>query len=82
METAPDPALKQLAVETGGGYFELSGADDLGATFARVVDELHQQYLLGFTPANLDGKKHTIEVRLRNPDATVRARQSYLATAK
>jgi VWFA-related protein len=81
-ETAPDPALKQLAVETGGGYFELSSADDLGATFTRVVDELHQQYLLGFTPANLDGKNHTIEVRLRNSDATVRARQSYLAAAK
>ena len=82
METAPDPALKQLAVETGGGYFELSSADDLGATFSRVVDELHQQYLLGFTPSALDGKKHTIEVRLRNSDATVRARQSYLAAVK
>ena len=49
---------------------------------SRVVDELHQQYLLGFTPVALDGKKHTIEVRLRDSDATVRARQSYLASSK
>ena len=64
---------------SGGGYFELSNADDLGSTFARVADELHRQYLLAFEPAVADGKMHTIDVRLRQSGMTARARQSYLA---
>jgi len=79
VESKPDPDLKELASVSGGGYFELSAREDLGSTFARVADELHQQYLLGFVPATLDGKTHTLEVRLRRPAMTVRARQSYLA---
>ena len=53
---------------------------DLESTFKRVADELHHQYLLGFTPAKLDGKVHKLEVRTDNAGATVRARQTYVAT--
>ncbi len=48
MTQRPDPGLPKIAAETGGGYFELTRADDLKSTFARVADELHQQYALGF----------------------------------
>src|SRR5262245_35504889 len=75
----PDPGLAELAAQTGGGYFELTNTSDLKSTFARVVDELHHQYALGFTPEKLDGKKHKLEVRLKNPSFNVRARRSYLA---
>ena len=75
----PDPGLRTLADEGGGGYFELRPTGDLSAAFARVADELHRQYLLGFVPAALDGTVHTIEVRVRRPDLTARARKSYLA---
>ena len=75
----PDPGLSQLALETGGGYFEIEPRDDLGATFTRAVDELHSQYLLGFAPPDRDGKRHKIEVRLRPHDLTPRARKNYLA---
>jgi VWFA-related protein len=78
----PDPALRELALESGGGYFELRDAQRLGATFARVAEELHHQYLLGFTPAALDGRTHTLEVRLREKDFAARARKSYLAQPK
>ena len=78
----PDPALRELATESGGGYFELRHAEQLGSTFARVADELHQQYLLGFSPAALDGKIHTLEVRVREAGLTVRARKSYLARVR
>ena len=47
MTQRPDPGLPKIAAETGGGYFELTRADDLKSTFARVADELHQQYALG-----------------------------------
>jgi VWFA-related protein len=77
--TEPDPGLRLLADEGGGGYFELRGADDLGETFSRIADELHQQYLLAFTAEELDGTLHRLDVRLRHPDLAVRARKSYLA---
>jgi Ca-activated chloride channel family protein len=75
----PDPGLKSLAEETGGGYFELKSAEELDATFTRVAEELHHQYILGFNPALLDGKVHTIDVRITSPNLTARARRSYLA---
>jgi len=71
--------LERLADETGGGHFELKRNADLATTLAKVADELHHQYALGFTPVALDGKTHQLEVRLAKPDLTARTRKSYLA---
>lgn len=76
----PDEGLPKIAAATGGGYFELTSPRDLAATFARVADELHHQYALGFTPEKLDGKMHDIAVHLSDPDLTARARKRYLAS--
>jgi VWFA-related protein len=76
----PDEGLPKIAAATGGGYFELTSPRDLAATFARVADELHHQYALGFTPEKLDGKMHEIAVHLSNPDLSARARKRYLAS--
>jgi Ca-activated chloride channel family protein len=75
----PDEGLAKIALETGGGYFELTGTNDLKSTFARVADELHRQYALGFAPPKLDGKTHKLEVRVKKPGMTARARKSYVA---
>ena len=75
----PDAGLGKLALETGGGYFEIKPSDNLAAAFERVVDELHGQYLLGFSPPSRDGKRHKIEVRLVPRDLTPRARKNYVA---
>jgi Ca-activated chloride channel homolog len=77
--TEPDPGLRDLALQSGGGYFELDDTQNLGDTFARVADELHRQYLLGFAAPDMDGKLHQLDVRVRVPGATVRARRTYLA---
>ena len=79
VENLPDPGLAKLAQETGGGYFDIMPSDDLAEAFARVVDELHGQYLLGFAPATRDGKRHKIEVKLVPRDLKVRARKNYVA---
>ena len=79
MDDFPDPGLGNVAIETGGGYFEIRPRDDLGAAFARVADELHSQYLLGFAPAARDGKQHKIEVKLSSKDFKARARKNYRA---
>ena len=76
----PDPGLATLAAETGGGYFELTRAEDLASTFARVADELHRQYALGFEPSRLDDKLHKLQVKVNAPGAKVRARKSYVAS--
>jgi VWFA-related protein len=75
----PDKGLIELAAESGGGYFAISSTNNLAETFARVADELHRQYSIGFTPSTLDGKTHDLEVRLVGEGLTARARQSYVA---
>jgi Ca-activated chloride channel family protein len=79
VESKPDEGLPKIAAATGGGYFELTSTTNLGSTFRRVADELHHQYALGFTPGALDGKWHTLTVRVNEPGALVRARKSYFA---
>ena len=76
--TRPDRNLRRFAEETGGGYFELTEATELGPTFTRVAQELHSQYVLGFTPRT-DGQLHQIEVQLEQRGLRARARRSYLA---
>jgi Ca-activated chloride channel family protein len=81
VRSKPDSGLRRLAEETGGGYFELEKTTDLAPTFTRVAQELHSQYLLGFTPTTLDGKVHRLFVKAK-PGMTVRARRSYVASAE
>ena len=75
----PDSGLRRIAEETGGGYFELTKASELGATFTRVAQELHSQYALGFTAPELDNKVHTLTVKVKKPGMTPRARRTYMA---
>jgi Ca-activated chloride channel family protein len=81
VRSSPDRGLRKLSEETGGGFFMLKKQDELGPTFTRVAQELHSQYVLGFTPETLDNKIHKLEVRVKRPGVTPRARKSYLATA-
>jgi Ca-activated chloride channel family protein len=82
VDDEPDPGLRELAAETGGGYFELHQTDALGPTFARVADELHRQYLLGFQAPDSDGRLHQISVTVKRPGTLIRARRSYQAPRK
>jgi len=82
VRTSPDRGLRRLSDETGGGFFVLKfkEKDELGSTFTRVAQELHAQYVLGFTPETLDGKVHKLEVKVKRPGMTARARKSYVAS--
>ena len=63
------------AAETGGGYFELRKAEDLATTFARVAEELHRRYAIGFEPPKLDNKTHKLEVRVHKARESARAQE-------
>ncbi|HYN10187.1 MAG TPA: VWA domain-containing protein [Vicinamibacterales bacterium] len=78
----PHPGLKTLAEESGGGYFELHETEDLNATFVRVAEELHRQYLLAIATDRLDGTTHELEVKVKRRGAEARARKTYIAEAR
>jgi len=80
VRSEPDRGLKKLAEETGGGFFLLKKTAELNTTFTRVAEELHSQYILGFSPESMDGKVHKLEVRLKKAGMNARARKSYLAS--
>lgn len=77
----PVRELRGLTQNSGGYYFELRSGDDLAATFVRVADELHRQYVIGFVPTQLDGTRHSIEIETKRSGLTVRSRRSFVAAA-
>jgi Ca-activated chloride channel family protein len=79
VRSTPDGGLRRIAEETGGGYFELEKTADLAPTFTRVAQELHSQYVVGFSPTSLDGRVHKLGVRVLKDGMTARARRSYVA---
>jgi Ca-activated chloride channel family protein len=79
VRTRPDGGLQKLADETGGGYFELKKSSELAPTFTRVAQELHSQYVIGFTPTQLDNRVHKLSVKVKQTGMSARARRSYLA---
>ena len=79
--TKPDGGLRKIADETGGGYFELKKTADLAPTFTKVASELHSQYVIGFSPGQLDNRVHKLMVKMKPAGLTARARKSYLASA-
>ena len=82
VQTRPDRNLRRFAEETGGGFFELTEAADLGPTFTRVAQELHSQYVLGFTPTERDGELHNLEVRIKQRGMSARARRSNISPSE
>jgi len=83
VRSSPDRGLKHMSEETGGGFFLLKKTDELGPTFTRVAQELHSQYVLGFTPQTLDGKVHKLDLKIKQkPSMTARARKSYVAATE
>jgi Ca-activated chloride channel family protein len=80
VRSKPDAILNRFAAETGGGYFDLKVDADLNSSFTRVGQELRSQYLIGFSPAALDGKVHKLQVRIQRPGHSARSRRTYVAS--
>jgi Ca-activated chloride channel family protein len=76
-----DGELQDLARNTGGELFRMKAGESLTTVFARIADELHHQYLFGFIPVARDGASRRIDVRVKRPGLTVRARRNYSIAA-
>jgi hypothetical protein len=67
---------------SGGRTEVVSSTAEVAAATERIAEELNHQYLLGYSPAHgLDGKFHTVRVRLKSDAGPyrVRARNGYVA---
>ena len=70
-------ALERIAQETGGGYFDLSAAETLDKIYARIEDQLRNQYSLGFTPVGTRTGYRKVRVSVKRKGLTVQARDGY-----
>jgi Ca-activated chloride channel family protein len=76
--------LERLARKSGGRAFFGDNVDTLDAVFSDILEELSNQYLLGYVPKDLtrDGRWRTLKVEVPGKNLRVRARQGYRAVVK
>ncbi|HVR72138.1 MAG TPA: VWA domain-containing protein [Vicinamibacteria bacterium] len=83
MDRGPRGFLRKVAKETGGQYFFPEKVGDLIRIFSGISDELHNHYLLGYSPQRPpDGTWREIEVKLGRKDAQLRVRKGYFAVKR
>jgi Ca-activated chloride channel family protein len=72
--------LQRAVDESGGRIAELDSPTELEGAFAEIVDELRQQYVLGYYPREpgRDGSWREVDVRVRRLGARVRTRLGYI----
>jgi len=72
--------LEGLADETGGRVMELASGRDLRSTFADIVAEFRNRYILTYQSTTVSGPGwHRIDVRLKRSTAIVKARRGYFS---
>jgi Ca-activated chloride channel family protein len=92
-DLAAERALAALTSETGGeAYYPIARGEngegeersltELNQVFGRLADQIRTQYVLGFYSTNdaRDGAFRKLQVRLKKPGVTVRARLGYYAS--
>lgn len=74
-------AMRRLARETGGAYFEISASPTIVDVYTRIEDELRNQYSLGYTPArsNKSTGYRKIKLTVKRPRLVVQSRDGYYA---
>ncbi len=73
--------MQEIAQRTGGQYFEARKKDNLEEIYGLIAGALHQQYLLTYTPdqVDTDGDFHKIVLKANNSELTVITREGYYA---
>jgi len=78
---ARNTSLRTLAGATDG--IAVVNTNDLSRGLRRIVDDLSAYYLLGYySSGKLDGRFHSITVRVKRPGVQIRARRGYLANTE
>lgn len=76
--------LREFANKSGGRFIPTPGGKALRDAFGDIVEELSNQYTIGYRPSNRahDGRWRTIEVKVDKPDVKARTRRGYRLTKK
>ena len=73
--------MQRLTVPTGGRTFTTDSVDTLQGAFEELLDELSNQYLLGYPPTNTRRDDTWREIKVQvDGHSGIRARQGYRAT--
>jgi len=75
-----DVFLHQLAETAGTGVYPAFDISDLERAIGSIVDELHNEYSIGYYPRTKGqpGESRTVEVRVNRPQLAIRARSGYV----
>ena len=73
--------LKNFATKSGGRYVSKPGGQALDEAFRDILEELSNQYTLGYRPDNTarDGRWRSIQLKLSKPETSARTRNGYRA---
>lgn len=76
--------LREFANKSGGRFVPTPGGKALRDAFGEIVEELSNQYTIGYRPSNRahDGRWRAIEVKVDKPDVKARTRRGYRLTKK
>lgn len=71
--------LEKAVRESGGRVLSVERFEELEGAFRNILQELRQQYALGYYPTNAkgDGSWHKVEVRVKGFSGRVRTREGY-----
>jgi VWFA-related protein len=74
-----DSSVRKLSRETGGRTIRVKSIQEIGSAFNQISQELHSQYLLGYSPSNArhDGSFRRIQVKIRGHEYAARTRTGY-----
>jgi Ca-activated chloride channel family protein len=73
--------MQEFANQSGGQYIHSPQGDKLDEAFGNVIEELRNQYTLGYYPSNekRDGRWRKLSVKLSGQGLSVRTRRGYFA---
>ena len=73
-------ALTNAVVQSGGRIFGVTSTSEIGPVFFQILEELREQYVLGYYPNNSqdDGRWHRVRVRVEANGVEVRAPRGYV----
>ena len=79
-ERLNEGVLRSITDDSGGRTEIIRNARDIDAATAGIASELSRQYFLGYsTSSPRDGRWHTIDVRVKRGNYTIRARKGFVA---
>ena len=75
--------LEVYTTYSGGREFSFATQRDLDRALSNIAEELHSQYLLTYSPNNMEEAGfHNIVVQVARPDLKIRARDGYYIAGK